>query len=339
MKHLQVQFNAPAAIVKSARVVTVRSNKDSAAHALMNGEDVWYRRENASAVQSEVERIAREKGWSGAYAPTGAPSVPTVKSSRNVLRARCKKSPGFLRLLKLAASEQLKGNAPSLKASNPAAQRALEFAVCKLRQQTEIDTDGHAARLAYLMRNGKTWTEVHKASAVKAMKATTPDTLGVMSVWVYSPTISHRAAAELVKCTAPDSISSLLEDAAVIEFKENRARNTDKRGDNAQNESAGLAPWEEETAEYNDAGVLEDAQRAAGTRAERTQDQRAAGYSHRPRASSRRGPRVYTPDTPPRSTKTRAEVLRVHPRLGAHHRPRPCAGHSGAARSPVLLRH
>jgi hypothetical protein len=180
-----------------------------------------------------------------------------VKSSTKELRRRYKQSEGFKRLLHAAAAAQLKGDPVTLRGSNPKATRALERAVCGVRRTMEIDANGHAARPAYLMRNGKTWTEVHKASAVKAMKATTPDTLGVMSVWVYSPTISHRAAARLVARTAPECISTMLEEAATIEFKENRARNTDKRGDNAQTESAELAPWEEETAAYNDAGVLE----------------------------------------------------------------------------------
>ena len=121
-----------------------------------------------------------------------------VKSSTKELRRRYRQSEGFKRLLHAAAAAQLRNRLVTLKGSNPKATRALERAVCGVRRTMELDTNGHAARTAYLMRAGKTWEEVHKASAVKAMKATTPDTLGVMSVWVYSPTISHRAAAELV---------------------------------------------------------------------------------------------------------------------------------------------
>lgn len=135
----------------------------------------------------------------------------TVKSARDELRARCKKSPSFLRLLRKAAAEQLKGNRPELSASNPAAQRGLEYAVCKLRQQTEIHVpEGIAARPAYLMReeteHGRSWTEVSKRRAVFAMKQTTPDTLAVSKVWVYSPTISHRAARKLDRWTAPETV-------------------------------------------------------------------------------------------------------------------------------------
>ena len=193
-----------------------------------------------------------------------------VKSSTKELRRRYKQSEGFKRLLHAAAAAQLKGDPVTLKGSNPKATRALERAVCGVRRTMEIDTEGHAARQVYMMKRSKAWEEVHKASAVKAMKDTTPDTLGVMSVWVYSPTISHRAAARLVAKTAPDSIGMMLEDAAVIEFKENRSRTTDKRGDNTKTESAELTPWDEEAAEYNDAGELETPEQ----RNKREQDER-----------------------------------------------------------------
>ncbi len=172
----------------------------------------------------------------------------TVKTARAELRARCRKSPGFLRLLRLAANEQLKGNRPKLKASNRAALCALEYAVCKLRQQNEISlSEGVAARPAYLMKmkreNGRAWTEVHKATAVNAMKRTTADTLAVMPVWVYSPTISHRAAAKLDKLTAPELVT--LEEAP-LEYRENR-----------ESESAHPNPFTEDASTFNDAGELE----------------------------------------------------------------------------------
>ena len=165
-----------------------------------------------------------------------------VKSSTKALRARCWKSPGFYRLLQAAAAAQLKGNPPTLQGSNPKATRALERAVCKIRRTMELDPEGHAARAAYLMRQGKAWGEVHKASAVRAMKTTTPDTLAVMKVWTFSESISHRAARKLERLTAPESISSLLDDAEVIAFKEDRSRSTDRRGDTAQTEGRELTP-------------------------------------------------------------------------------------------------
>lgn len=174
----------------------------------------------------------------------------TVKSARNELRARCRKSPGFLRLLRLAANEQLKGRAPTLSASNRAALRALEYAVCKLRQQNEIGlSEGVAARPAYLMRkktdNSKRrpWMEVHKATAVHAMQETTLDTLAVMPVWVYSPTISHRAARKLEALTAPELVTV---EEAPLEYRENR-----------ESESAHPNPFTEDASTYNDAGELE----------------------------------------------------------------------------------
>jgi hypothetical protein len=222
-----------------------------------------------------------------------------VKSSTKELRRRYVQSEGFKRLLHAAAAAQLKGDPVTLKGSNPKATRALERAVCGVRRTMEIDTNGHAARPTYLMRDGRTWTEAHKASAVNAMKATTPDTLGVMSVWVYSPTISHRAAARLVARTAPESISTMLEDAAVIEFKENRARNTDKRGDNTQTESAELAPWEEEAAAYNDAGELETpAERQEREQNERKTKERQGIRIARERAAAEG--RAFIPPTPRR---------------------------------------
>lgn len=223
-----------------------------------------------------------------------------VKTSTKELRRRYSQSQGFKRLLHAAAAAQLKGNPVTLKGSNPKATRALERAVCRVRRTMEIGTQGHAARTAYLMRDGRTWTEVHKASAVKAMKDTTPDTLGVMSVWVYSPTISHRAAAQLVARTAPESISSLLGEVETIEFKENRSRATDKRGDNDQTQSAELAPWEEETAEYNNAGELETPeQRHEREQNERTAKEKAGEKIARERADAEG--RAFIPPTPRRA--------------------------------------
>ena len=166
-----------------------------------------------------------------------------VKSSTEELRRRYKQSEGFKRLLHAAAAAQLKGDPVTLKGSNPKATRALERAVCGVRRTMEIDTEGHAARTAYLMRDGRTWTEVHKASAIRAMKATTPDTLAVMPVWVYSPTISWAAAAKLTAKTAPEQIIISPE---IVEFTETRER-----------ESAHPNPHEEERSAYNDAGELE----------------------------------------------------------------------------------
>lgn len=180
-----------------------------------------------------------------------------VETSTKELRRRYRASEGFKRLLHAAAAAQLKGDLVTLKSSNSKATRALERAVCRVRRTMEVDTEGRAARSVYLMKRNKVWTEVHKAVAIHAMKATTPDTLAVMPVWVYSPTISHRAAARLVARTAPESITAILGEVENIEYRENRSRATDKRGDTAQTESAELTPWEEETAEYNDAGVLE----------------------------------------------------------------------------------
>lgn len=222
-----------------------------------------------------------------------------VKSSTKALRRRYKQSESFKRLLQVAAAAQLHGDPVTLQGSNPKATRALERAVCRIRRTMELDPEGHAARVAYLMRQGKTWAEVHKASAVRAMTTTTPDTLAVMKVWTFSPTISHRAARKLERLTAPDSIGSLLEDAAVIEFKENRSRATDKRGDNAQTEAAELSPWEEETAEYNDAGKLETtAERHKREQSEREAKERRGVEIAKERAKA--AGKVFIPPTPRR---------------------------------------
>lgn len=166
-----------------------------------------------------------------------------VKTSTKELRRRYSQSQGFKRLLHAAADAQLKNRPVTLWASNPKALRALERAVCGVRRTMEIDTAGHAARTVYLMRDGRTWTEVHKASAIRAMKATTPDTLAVMPVWVYSPTISWAAAAQLTAKTAPEQITISPE---IIEFTETR-----------ECESAHPNPHDEERSAYNDAGELE----------------------------------------------------------------------------------
>lgn len=245
-----------------------------------------------------------------------------VKSSTKELRRRYVNSEGFKRLLHAAADAQLKNHRVTLRASNPKALRALERAVSGVRRTMELDTQGHAARPAYLMKGGKTWTEVHKASAVRAMKATTPDTLAVMKVWTFSPTISHRAAARLVAKTAPDSINSLLEDAAVIAFKEDRGRATDKRGDNAQTEAAELAPWEEEAAEYNDAGELE----TLAERQEREQREREAREKKGIRIArerARAAGKVFIPPTPRRTTPKPAP--RFHEFIHVWERPQPPA--------------
>ena len=166
-----------------------------------------------------------------------------VETSLKELRRRWAKSPGFQRLLRKAAYDQLRGEPVTLKASNKRAGRALELAVCKVRRTMELDTEGHAARPCYLMRKGKTWTEVHKAVAVKAMKETTPDTLAVMPLWIYDPRISWAAAAKLDAKTAPEPVTVAPE---TVEFSENRER-----------ESAHPNMFEEDASSYNDAGELE----------------------------------------------------------------------------------
>ena len=167
-----------------------------------------------------------------------------IKSSTKELRRRWVKSPGFQRLLKKVAYDRLRGEPVTLKASNPKALRALERAVYKLGvREFELPTNGHAARQVYLMRQGKAWSEVHKASAVRAMRETTPDTLAVMPLWVYSPSISWRAAAKLDAKTAPEPVYLAPE---TVEFSENR-----------ESESAHPNIFEEDASSYNDAGELE----------------------------------------------------------------------------------
>ena len=166
-----------------------------------------------------------------------------VETSLKELRRRWAKSPGFQRLLKKAAYDQLRGEPVTLKASNKRAGRALELAVCKVRRTMELDTEGHQARQVYLMRKGKTWAEVHKAVAVKAQKETTPDTLAVMPLWIYDPSISWAAAAKLDRLTAPEMVAIAPE---TVEFSEHRER-----------ESAHPNIFEEDASRYNDAGELE----------------------------------------------------------------------------------
>ena len=167
-----------------------------------------------------------------------------IKSSTKELRRRWVKSPGFQRLLKKAAHDKLRGQPVTLRASNKRAQRALELAVYKVGvSEFELPTMGHASRQVYLMRRGKAWGEVHKAVAVKAMRETTPDTLAVMPLWVYSPNISWRAAAKLDARTAPETVYLAPE---TVEFSENRER-----------ESAHPNIFEEDASSYNDAGELE----------------------------------------------------------------------------------
>jgi len=197
---------------------------------------------NRSVPLAWLERYATERTITNAVIPQRKGSVDfitraeTVKRARDELRERCRKSPGFLRLLRKAAAEQLKGARPVLTASTPAATRALEYAVCKLRMQTEVNVpEGVAARPVYLMReeteHGRPWTEVSKRRAVFAMKQTTPDTLAVSKVWVYSPTISHRAARKLDALTAPEEVTI---DDHILTWEDTRqiesAHFTDDRG-------------------------------------------------------------------------------------------------------------
>ncbi len=166
-----------------------------------------------------------------------------IDSSTKELRRRYRKSEGFKRLLHAAAAAQLRNRRVTLKASNVKALRALERAVCGVRRTMEVDVQGQAARQVYLMKEGKTWAQVKKSAAIRAMKATTPDTLAVMAVWVYSPSISWRAARKLDALTAPEDVYIAPE---VIEFSETRER-----------ESAHPNQHEEDASSYNDAGELE----------------------------------------------------------------------------------
>ena len=209
-----------------------------------------------------------------------------IKSSTEELRRRWAKSPGFQRLLKKAANDKLRGRPVTLKASNPKALRALKSAVYKVGvKEFEMTLpEGVSARAVYLMKNGKTWAQVKKSAAVRAQQATTPDTLAVMPLWIYHPRISWAAARRLEARTAPESINTMLEDAAPVEFSENRSRETDRRGDFAQTEGRELTPWEEESAEYNDAGELE----TQTERAEREQVGRRT-----PKATPKPAPRYF----------------------------------------------
>ncbi len=166
-----------------------------------------------------------------------------IDSSTKELRRRYRKSEGFKRLLQAVAAAQLRNRRVTLKASNAKALRALERAVCGVRRTMEVDIQGRAARQVYLMKDGKAWVQVKKSHAVRAMKATTPDTLAVMPVWVYSPDISWRAARKLDALTAPEDVYIAPE---VIEFSEPRER-----------ENAHPNQHEEDASSYNDAGVLE----------------------------------------------------------------------------------
>ncbi len=227
-----------------------------------------------------------------------------IKSSTEELRRRWIKSPGFQRLLKKAANDKLRGRPVTLKASNQKALRALEQAVYKVGvREFEITLpEGVGARAVYLMKDGKAWTQVGKRAAVKAQKATTPDTLAVMPLWVYSPRISWAAARRLDAKTAPESINSMLEEVAPVEFSENRSRDTDRRGDTAQTEGRELSPWEEESAEYNDAGELE----TRAERAEREQEEHEAKEKQGVRIARERAAaagKVFIPPTPRRTPK------------------------------------
>ena len=209
-----------------------------------------------------------------------------IKSSTEELRRRYRKSPGFQRLLKKAANDKLRGRPVTLKASNPKALRALESAVYKVGvKEFEMTLpEGIGARAVYLMKDGRTWAQVSKRAAVRAQKATTPDTLAVMPLWIYRPRISWAAAHRLDAKTAPESINTMLEEAAPVEFSENRSRETDRRGDNAQTEGRELTPWEEESAEYNGAGELE-------TRAERAEREQVGRRT--PKATPKPVPRYF----------------------------------------------
>ncbi len=209
-----------------------------------------------------------------------------IKTSTEELRRRWVKSPGFQRLLKKAANDRLRGRPVTLKASNPKALRALEQAVHKVGvREFEIQIpEGIGARAVYLMKDGKTWAQVKKSAAIRAQKATTPDTLAVMPLWVYNPRISWAAARRLDARTAPESINSMLEEVAPVEFSENRSRDTDRRGDTAQTEGRELSPWEEEAAEYNDAGELE-------TRAERAEREQVGRRT--PKTTPKPAPRYF----------------------------------------------
>ena len=166
-----------------------------------------------------------------------------IDSSTKELRRRYRKSDGFKRLLQAAAAAQLRNRGVTLKASNPKALRALERAVCGVRRMMEVDIGNEAARQVYLMKDGKAWAQVKKSHAVRAMQETTLDTLAVMPVWVYSPSISWSAARKLDALTAPEDVYIAPE---VVEFSEPRER-----------ESAHPNQHEEDASSYNDAGVLE----------------------------------------------------------------------------------
>ena len=231
-----------------------------------------------------------------------------IKSSTEELRRRYRQSPGFQRLLKKAANDKLRGRPVTLEASNFKALRALEQAVYKVGVcEFEVQiTEGIGARAVYLMKKGKAWTQCGKRAAVRAQKATTPDTLAVMPLWIYHPRISWAAARRLDALTAPESISSMLTDAAPVEFSENRSRETDRRGDTAQTEGRELSPWEEESAEYNGAGKLE----TRAERDERKQEERQANEKQGVRIARERAAaagKVFIPPTARRTEKATAK--------------------------------
>ncbi len=235
-----------------------------------------------------------------------------VKTSTEELRRRWVKSPGFQRLLKKAANDKLRGRPVTLEASNPKALRALEQAVHKVGvREFEITLpEGIGARAVYLMKDGKAWTQCGKRAAVRAQKATTPDTLAVMPLWVYNPRISWAAARRLDARTAPESINSMLEEVAPVEFSENRSRDTDRRGDTAQTEGRELSPWEEEAAEYNDAGELE----TRAERDERKQEERQANEKQGVRIARERAAAAGKVFIPPTTRRTEKATPKPAPR-------------------------
>lgn len=167
-----------------------------------------------------------------------------INSSLRELRRRCRQSPGFYRLLKLAAYRTLRGEPVDLGASNPKAERALRLAVAGIsRSEYQTPMLGKSFRVVYERRDGKEWLEVSKATADAERAHTTTDSLAIREVIAYSSKITWTHAEMLERKTRPQIIHYAPEWS---EYRENR-----------EAESAHSNPLNEEHLSYNDAGKLE----------------------------------------------------------------------------------
>lgn len=181
----------------------------------------------------------------------------TINGSLEELRNRARKSPAFLRLLKLAAYGSMTKRPVLLSASNRPAMRALRIALAGVSRNTcQVPTLGKSYRTVYEMNDGRAWREVSKQRADEVRNKTTPDSLAVREVIAYHPKITWGHAALLDRKTHGE-IHAAIRDVINTQRADSLSRWQEARERNARNGDGAHAGSSDEYLEYNDAGELE----------------------------------------------------------------------------------